>query len=324
VKLDKAKPALLAMLREDIARAGLDASLTPKARDGDKGKFELNGRPVRVHVTHDGFYLNVGKRWLAGNQDPPEIDKGHFEYYAFVLSRRGVVTHYWLAHYTRVRELALEFDLQLGPEYRTKSRWRAYLHRGEGMSARFRWGNEKVERLPETRNITLNNIREVLHAPTPPLVVVPAPQQYRGFGEAPNDDPEALQRFARKVRKGQHKLRKNLLATYEGRCAITGHGPEAVLQAAHIEPHAQRGLNSLDNGLLLRSDIHDLFDDGLIRIHPETLEIWVDASLQGTPYGKLKGKLRERRDKTYPSRELLRQRWVTAEARMHSSRRPEE
>jgi hypothetical protein len=133
---------------------------------------------------------------------------------------------------------------------------------------------------------------------------------YRDFGEAPDDDPARLARFARRVRRGQAKFRENLLELYEGRCAVSGWGPESVLEAAHILLHAHSGLNHRDNGILLRADLHSLFDDGLLRIDPTTLSIRLHPSLQETPYWALNGTtLRPRRDATQPASEYLRQRW---------------
>lgn len=135
---------------------------------------------------------------------------------------------------------------------------------------------------------------------------------YHDFGEAPDDDPARLARFARRVRRGQPKFRKNLLALYGGRCAVSGWGPESVLEAAHILLHAHSGLNRSENGILLRADLHGLFDDGLLKIDPDTLTVVLDLSLRDTPYWPLNGAaLRPRRDGSHPSREYLRQRWPT-------------
>ena len=139
--------------------------------------------------------------------------------------------------------------------------------------------------------------------------IEPAKPVYEDFGEAPDDDPARLARFARRVRRGQPKFRKNLLALYGGRCAVSGWGPESVLEAAHILLHAHTGLNRSENGILLRADLHGLFDDGLLKIDPETLTIVLDPSLLDTPYWALNGAtLRPRRDGSHPSREYLRQR----------------
>ncbi|HEY0015492.1 MAG TPA: HNH endonuclease [Longimicrobium sp.] len=136
---------------------------------------------------------------------------------------------------------------------------------------------------------------------------------YQDFGEAPDDDPARLARFARRVRRGQPKFRKNLLTLYGGRCAVSGWGPESVLEAAHIRLHAHSGLNRSENGILLRADLHGLFDDGLLKIDPDTLTVVLDPSLRDTPYWPLNGAaLRPRRDGSHPSREYLRQRWPTS------------
>ena len=55
---------------------------------------------------------------------------------------------------------------------------------------------------------------------------------------------------------------------YEKRCAVTGERTMPVLEAAHIIPVDQGGMHRPDNGLLLRSDIHKLFDRGYVTIQP--------------------------------------------------------
>ncbi|HEX9939517.1 MAG TPA: HNH endonuclease [Longimicrobium sp.] len=138
---------------------------------------------------------------------------------------------------------------------------------------------------------------------------------YEDFGEAPDDDPAKLARFARHVRAGQLKFRRNLIQLYGSRCAVSGWGPECVLEAAHILLHAKSGLNHRDNGILLRSDLHNLFDDGLLKIDPDSFTVVLDPSLAGTPYWTLNGAaLRPRRDGSHPSREYLRSRWTEADS----------
>jgi putative restriction endonuclease len=56
---------------------------------------------------------------------------------------------------------------------------------------------------------------------------------------------------------------------YERRCAVTGERVLPVLQAAHIRPYAAGGEHRVDNGLLLRSDVHTLFDRGYMTVTPE-------------------------------------------------------
>lgn len=72
-----------------------------------------------------------------------------------------------------------------------------------------------------------------------------------------------------KVRLKQGAFRVMVTDAYRRRCAISGEKALPVLQAAHIKPVSEGGLNRLDNGLLLRSDVHTLFDRGYITVTPE-------------------------------------------------------
>jgi hypothetical protein len=137
-------------------------------------------------------------------------------------------------------------------------------------------------------------------------------KHYSDFGETPNDNPSELNIFARKVRKGQSGFREKLIKLYSGKCSITGSTPVSVLEAAHIYDHSESGINHSENGLLLRADIHLLFDDGLLRINPDTLLIELSDTLKGTLYWELNGiKLRTRADGSSPSKEYLMKKWYS-------------
>jgi predicted restriction endonuclease len=56
--------------------------------------------------------------------------------------------------------------------------------------------------------------------------------------------------------------------SYDRRCAATGERTLPVLEAAHIKPYADGGAHAVTNGLLLRSDLHTLFDRGYLTITP--------------------------------------------------------
>lgn len=71
-----------------------------------------------------------------------------------------------------------------------------------------------------------------------------------------------------KARIGQQAFKGLVLTSYERRCAITGNHIQPTLEAAHIRPVSLAGENRLDNGLLLRSDVHTLFDLGYLGINP--------------------------------------------------------
>lgn len=90
-------------------------------------------------------------------------------------------------------------------------------------------------------------------------------------------------------RRGQPAFRKALLEAYEGKCAITGCSVTAILEAAHIVPYLGDHTNHVQNGMLLRADIHTLFDLGLIAVEPETYVVQVSRELDSSDYGRLLG-----------------------------------
>jgi putative restriction endonuclease len=85
-------------------------------------------------------------------------------------------------------------------------------------------------------------------------------------------------------RKGQSQFRSTLLRAYNHKCAVTGCEIEALLEAAHIVPYQGADTNIVSNGLLLRADIHTLFDLGLCWVDPTKLVIKLAKSLDASEY----------------------------------------
>lgn len=83
---------------------------------------------------------------------------------------------------------------------------------------------------------------------------------------------------------GQEKFRQDLMVAYSGCCAATGTDVDRTLQAAHILRYRGTQSNVVHNGLLLRADIHLLYDAKLLSIEPDSHRICLDASLEGTEY----------------------------------------
>ncbi len=103
--------------------------------------------------------------------------------------------------------------------------------------------------------------------------------------EAEPDAPAALDALRRGQprvvlpRLGQGLFRGLVAAAYDHRCAITGERAMPVLEAAHIRPWATGGANALENGLLLRSDLHRLFDTGYLTVDPDRRVLLVSRRL---------------------------------------------
>jgi hypothetical protein len=125
-----------------------------------------------------------------------------------------------------------------------------------------------------------------------------------------SSDPRVHEEVLRRARRHQSAFRKALMKAYEGRCAVTGTNVAVVLEAAHISPHAESGDNRSQNGLLLRADLHVLFDLNLLRINPRSLCVDLAPSLRSAPYAELHGRrIRTRRDGKQPGRKELAARW---------------
>lgn len=90
------------------------------------------------------------------------------------------------------------------------------------------------------------------------------------------------------TRRGQPAFRAALISAYNGRCAISGCADVEVLEAAHILSHSESQNYGTSNGLLLRADLHTLFDLQLISIDPSTAKVVVSSRL-GTTYKLLGG-----------------------------------
>lgn len=110
----------------------------------------------------------------------------------------------------------------------------------------------------------------------------------------PDLTEDQRKRVVREVaqRTGQASFRNDLLASWDGRCIITGKQPARVLEAAHIQPYRGADAHVEGNGVLLRADLHRLFDAHLITLVDEQGEIVVRCApqLARTQYGELEGR----------------------------------
>ncbi|HXC55160.1 MAG TPA: HNH endonuclease signature motif containing protein [Rhizomicrobium sp.] len=90
------------------------------------------------------------------------------------------------------------------------------------------------------------------------------------------------------TRPGQTAFSEAIRQNYEGRCAITGCEVEQALEAAHIRVQKGVDINEPGNGILLRADIHALFDAHLFTFSPDGRHVQICRSLAGGTYDDLK------------------------------------
>jgi putative restriction endonuclease len=89
--------------------------------------------------------------------------------------------------------------------------------------------------------------------------------QFVQEGDAPRFGAPQLVR----PRLGQGTFRVCVTEAYDRTCAVTTEHSLPVLEAAHIRPYTKGGAHDVRNGLLLRTDIHRLFDRGFVTVTPE-------------------------------------------------------
>lgn len=108
----------------------------------------------------------------------------------------------------------------------------------------------------------------------------------------PKDIEDARERIQALIvaRRGPQKFRNRLLTLYQGKCAITGTLAQDMLEAAHILPYNGPETNKPRNGLLLRSDMHALFDLKLIAVDTRTMTLLVSGGLKSTEYADYAGR----------------------------------
>jgi predicted restriction endonuclease len=70
-------------------------------------------------------------------------------------------------------------------------------------------------------------------------------------------------------RLGQGIFRVAVMDAYSRACAVTQEHSLPALEASHIQPYAKHGPHDVRNGVLLRADLHRLFDQGYVTITPE-------------------------------------------------------
>ena len=103
-------------------------------------------------------------------------------------------------------------------------------------------------------------------------------------GEITSEDSHETAFRQIRIRRGQQKFRDGLVARYGAKCVVSGCAVLDVLEAAHIQPYCGTPDNRVENGLLLRADLHTLFDLDLLGIQPTPLVVRIHPKLMGSDY----------------------------------------
>ena len=118
-----------------------------------------------------------------------------------------------------------------------------------------------------TREPGLSIFSQITHSLRAPSAEPSWPALLRDLPEDPRE------RYGQPVlvrpRLGQGLFRALVTDAYDRKCAVTSEKVLPVLEAAHIRPYRLDGPHQVNNGILLRSDLHRLFDDGYLTVNQE-------------------------------------------------------
>ena len=141
--------------------------------------------------------------------------------------------------------------------------------------------------------------------------------------ELPESIIEARRLVVRAValRQGQGQFRDRLIRRYGEACQVSRCAFPGLVEAAHIRPYARTNENSALNGLLLRSDLHTLFDLAFLAIHPLRQKVAIHPAALQAGYGLFDGVPLFTNGTIGPDRTALQERWELFQTRIGESGR---
>ncbi|MEA3549236.1 HNH endonuclease [Pseudarthrobacter sp. C1] len=108
-------------------------------------------------------------------------------------------------------------------------------------------------------------------------------QLERGLAPTELELPGGFSEAIVRARVGQAGFRAKLMAMYGENCAISGPNAHAGLEAAHLVSYSKHGLHDFNAGLLLRRDLHSLFDRKLLSVNPKSWRVEFSIHLMHVP-----------------------------------------
>ncbi|MDM1769337.1 HNH endonuclease [Acinetobacter sp. 226-4] len=147
--------------------------------------------------------------------------------------------------------------------------------------------NEGIDR--EIRKITeIIDFENITCLDLPSLKALSTKSAEKSF-EIKENDTRIRKKALLVVRPNQANFRAELISLWK-KCPITGCNILEILDAAHIYPYRGEKDNEITNGILLRTDIHKLFDKYLLSIHPKNFTIHISKYITDPQYTQYEGK----------------------------------
>jgi hypothetical protein len=155
------------------------------------------------------------------------------------------------------------------------------------------------------RNFTLSQCGPISARQADLMLDVALPDESFETTSASDARSSVMRSIAR--RRGNPRLRRRLIEAYGDACAISGSLALEVLEVAQIVDFAPHLEGRMQNSILLRSDLHTLFDLGFLGIDPETLCVRVSETISDPYYRQFDGRKLSQPSRSYdrPSKRLL-------------------
>ncbi|WP_176052199.1 HNH endonuclease [Paraburkholderia caribensis] len=165
-----------------------------------------------------------------------------------------------------------------------------------------------TEKFPETRALIASFLLGRNLDPVDAFVTTHIAHNDQQFVPSMSDTRETLLR-AIKVRRGQKSFRDSLIRRYGARCVASGCKLMDIVEAAHIDPYRDFNHNHPENGLLLRADLHTLFDLNLMAVDPARLVLRFHPKALSAGYASLDGQPLQINETRRPSLLPIAKRW---------------
>jgi hypothetical protein len=211
------------------------------------------------------------------------------EFYLILYGAHDDKTDFFVIPYEAVRHLLTEATLVKGETYTERRRWMGSVGQDTNR-LKLSSSDTTIDLTPYKGNLRL--LEYAIDGFRDGIELSPdegeTPDEEAPYVPTGEDSRVAVLRQI-KARRGQQAFRDALRSRYGDRCMISGCPLMDIVEAAHIKPHRSEQDNHPANGLLLRADLHTLFDLKFIGIEPDTLTVHVHPDARASGYEQFHG-----------------------------------
>lgn len=248
---------------------------------------QLSGRNYVVKATIKEGWHHWFHNWYAG-QIESRCEETGGDFYLIVYGSETDEKDFYVFPYDAVKHAFTDENLHKEPKYPNRRRWIGQIRNGKFFLAVRDTG---IDLSPYYGNLQHLEYAADGFRPAPELSPDEADtpdEDAAPYAPTDEDSRVTVQRQI-KARRGQQAFRDALRDRYGDLCLVSGCRLVDIVEAAHIKPYRGEQDNDPANGLLLRADLHTLFDLNLLGIEPDTLTVRVHPSAQEEGYAEFDG-----------------------------------